>query len=744
MAPSDWPRERERLHLPDPVVLSDYSFLSACARQGKRTEHTAHPVGLVTPDPALSAAEVARTWAGLPSAYRRVLSPRLARELAPLLATRDRLNTLCHTSLERVQALLRSLAPKYLALLSDESGLRASLLPVLHAYPTPAQLHSAATAALPRLLRVVKDAPTSRIATRLMAYAQSEQAAQFPTETARAWVGTRLITAELGLHQDTQRHLSELDAAIHDYPARAALASTTPIPAIPAGVTAFRRPVAPLAGLSGSSPQDLLARADELMELRTSEQRQPTQAYAEFLLLHEALTSGPDRLSPAEEIRLETIGQMLALSAMEPDAAVRHRARCLTLSQDEPPSHAPEETTPENIRADAMIAMALTELSTMDMVGGVPALRAALGSELMGVASPALQAEAVGLFAAGLMFFGEHHAFPGVGEQAAQAVQAAGADGPARAPSDLATYFLAVNDLSYSTEELEELRQQADRSTRDTIYRYYFHYVAMLSAYITKDAEAGVASYFAISTEGVWPRFNDRFRVLAQRAYAMLLAAQGDLAAARRELAAIRPSFGAEAGAAGAHLHHGLMRLRLELAAGRDDVVLEATLPDGEFGEHQIDGPRTRRYLGLSLLLRGTILARRGAHEDARRCFERATAHAVAAQEWVLLCAGETPEYRAWLQEHSPANPPSGLTSPVLQRLLGRPVLIGTEVPRLTRQQLRILPLLAQGRSVDSIAAELHITKNTMKSHLRLLYERLGVRSREQAVLRAGFYGLVP
>jgi DNA-binding NarL/FixJ family response regulator len=64
----------------------------------------------------------------------------------------------------------------------------------------------------------------------------------------------------------------------------------------------------------------------------------------------------------------------------------------------------------------------------------------------------------------------------------------------------------------------------------------------------------------------------------------------------------------------------------------------------------------------------------------------------------------------------------------VLERLSERPDERG-----LSSRQLEVLEELALGRSNDEIARNLFISKNTVKFHLRAIYERLGVRNRVEA-----------
>jgi LuxR family maltose regulon positive regulatory protein len=55
----------------------------------------------------------------------------------------------------------------------------------------------------------------------------------------------------------------------------------------------------------------------------------------------------------------------------------------------------------------------------------------------------------------------------------------------------------------------------------------------------------------------------------------------------------------------------------------------------------------------------------------------------------------------------------------------------------LTERELDVLRLLAAGQSNPEIARALYIEANTVKTHVKSLYGKLGVHSRVQAVQRA-------
>ena len=62
----------------------------------------------------------------------------------------------------------------------------------------------------------------------------------------------------------------------------------------------------------------------------------------------------------------------------------------------------------------------------------------------------------------------------------------------------------------------------------------------------------------------------------------------------------------------------------------------------------------------------------------------------------------------------------------------------------LTRRESEILSLLAQGFSAPEIAKRLFLALSSVKWHLHQLYGKLGVTTRQRALLRAGELGLLP
>lgn len=66
-----------------------------------------------------------------------------------------------------------------------------------------------------------------------------------------------------------------------------------------------------------------------------------------------------------------------------------------------------------------------------------------------------------------------------------------------------------------------------------------------------------------------------------------------------------------------------------------------------------------------------------------------------------------------------------------------------TQTNPLTRRELELLTLLADGHSYQSSASDLGITANTVRNHIRSIYEKLHVHTQTEAVSKALRAGLI-
>ena len=85
------------------------------------------------------------------------------------------------------------------------------------------------------------------------------------------------------------------------------------------------------------------------------------------------------------------------------------------------------------------------------------------------------------------------------------------------------------------------------------------------------------------------------------------------------------------------------------------------------------------------------------------------------------------------------------VTSRVIERMAGQPAPDAARDPRLaelTPRETEVLELVARGLSNGEIAAELVIEESTVKTHLKRILAKLGVRDRVQAVIFAYESGL--
>jgi DNA-binding NarL/FixJ family response regulator len=109
----------------------------------------------------------------------------------------------------------------------------------------------------------------------------------------------------------------------------------------------------------------------------------------------------------------------------------------------------------------------------------------------------------------------------------------------------------------------------------------------------------------------------------------------------------------------------------------------------------------------------------------------RARAHAYGCRSWVSMST------RAKELVEAIELTAAGHSLPDQEERLGQDV-------GLSPREVDVVALIAQGHSNLDIAAKLHLSANTLKSHIRQAYKKIGATSRAQAVGWALQHGFAP
>ena len=167
-----------------------------------------------------------------------------------------------------------------------------------------------------------------------------------------------------------------------------------------------------------------------------------------------------------------------------------------------------------------------------------------------------------------------------------------------------------------------------------------------------------------------------------------------------------------------------LARARLELRRAQWAVAWRAATAAVELGRNGAG----RVELAAALL---TAAAVGRIYMDAGHQAADASPEALTREARGILrcCADPGPLVATWLADEQRAE--AALTR---QRGLFEP---------LTERELTILRMLPAPAPLRELAANLFVTPNTLKTHLRAIYRKLGAESREEAVIRAREGGLI-
>lgn len=196
-----------------------------------------------------------------------------------------------------------------------------------------------------------------------------------------------------------------------------------------------------------------------------------------------------------------------------------------------------------------------------------------------------------------------------------------------------------------------------------------------------------------------------------------------------------------------------LARLRQAVATGEAERALAGL--EREIAT-ALSENRLRRALKLRLL-RAMALLRSGSEAAALSAIGEVLAQ-TAPEGFVRLVADEGPAAGLLVQRYGQSEAgrshgASPLFAQYLERVLQafgplpeeEPPAAAQEPPAdpLTRGEIRVLQLLAEGYSNNAMAEKLFVSENTVRTHLRNINAKLGARSRTQAVAIGRRLGLV-
>jgi LuxR family maltose regulon positive regulatory protein len=203
---------------------------------------------------------------------------------------------------------------------------------------------------------------------------------------------------------------------------------------------------------------------------------------------------------------------------------------------------------------------------------------------------------------------------------------------------------------------------------------------------------------------------------------AQLLLSLGDLAAAAELAGRLRGA------------RHSLMEARIALAGGDHEAAA------GYLRSPSLEKPAPRRELERQVLLAAVAIER---GDPMTAGIVGGVLHAARHGGFVNTVVATAPQVTSYLIEHWAHVRPD----PLMEQLIAAAMQVRAAQPNgsgpgralaepLTAAELRILKLLPTSTYLQ-MAATLYISRNTVKTHLRSIYQKLGVTSRTRAIERA-------
>jgi LuxR family maltose regulon positive regulatory protein len=207
------------------------------------------------------------------------------------------------------------------------------------------------------------------------------------------------------------------------------------------------------------------------------------------------------------------------------------------------------------------------------------------------------------------------------------------------------------------------------------------------------------------------------------------------------------------------------LAIRAAIALDREDEGSAAALVAGAVERMRAGGLDDHPWAALTHIVNGTLLGRRGDLSSAAEEVERGVVLGERLRAWQLIACGllalaevrhrqrQPTEARRLLTRvrellASLPDPGDGFdrlerTEKVLRLRASRERAAAAPYWELSPRELDVLRLLPSELSQREIAAELYVSFNTLRTHTRVIFSKLGVASRGEAVARARELGLL-
>jgi len=168
-----------------------------------------------------------------------------------------------------------------------------------------------------------------------------------------------------------------------------------------------------------------------------------------------------------------------------------------------------------------------------------------------------------------------------------------------------------------------------------------------------------------------------------------------------------------------------------EAVALAEELAPELVLMDLQFGQADTGADATRRIRALDAAPYVLVLTNYDTDGDILGAVE------AGASGYLLK---DAPPHELVAAVRAAARGESALAPAIAGRLLAR---MRAPQASLSAREIEVLQLVAEGASNGDIAARLHVTDATVKSHLVHVFSKLGVGSRTAAVAEARGLGIL-